>query len=146
MDKPKMIQGGIAVDDRGNVSFVNDFDFHDIKRFYMVENHQQGFVRAWHAHKKEMKYVMVVKGAALVGTVKIDNWEKPSRDLQPEKFILSDQKPTVLYVPAGYANGFMSLTADARIIFFSSSTLEESKGDDFRYSARYWDIWQIEER
>jgi dTDP-4-dehydrorhamnose 3,5-epimerase len=89
---------------------------------------------------------MVVKGAALIGAVEIDDWEKPSKDSQPEKFVLSDQKPAILYIPANYANGFMSLTADTKIIFFSSSTLEESKGDDFRYSARYWDIWQIEER
>ena len=146
MNKPKLIQGGIAVDDRGSLSFINDFDFGGVKRFYMVENHQQGFVRAWHAHKKEMKYVMVVAGSALIGAVKIDNWENPSKDTQPEKFILSDRKPSVLHIPAGYANGFMSLTADTKIIFFSSSSLDESMGDDFRYSAQYWDIWQIEQR
>jgi len=146
MDKPKLIQGGIAVDDRGSISFVNDFNFKDIKRFYIVENHKQGFVRAWHAHKKEMKYVMMIKGSALIGAVKIENWENPSKDSIPEKFVLSYQKPGILYVPAGYANGFMSLTPDAKIIFFSSSSLEEGKGDDFRYPARYWDIWQVEER
>ncbi len=146
VDKPKLIQGGIAIDDRGSLSFVNDFDFGDIKRFYMVENHQQGFVRAWHAHKKEMKCVMVVAGSALIGAVKIDDWKNPSRDAMPEKFVLSDQKPSVLYIPAGYANGFMSLTENAKIIFFSSSSLEESMGDDFRYPAQYWDIWQIEQR
>lgn len=146
MDKPKLIQGGIAIDDRGSISFVNDFNFEDIKRFYIVENHKQGFVRAWHAHKKEMKYVMVIKGSALIGAVKIENWENPSKNSIPEKFVLSDQKPGILYIPEGYANGFMSLTQDAKIIFFSSSSLEESKGDDFRYPARYWDIWQAEER
>lgn len=146
MNKPKVIQGGIAIDDRGSISFVNDFNFKDIKRFYIVENHKQGFVRAWHAHKKEMKYVMVIKGSALIGAVKIEDWENPSKDSIPEKFVLSAQKPGVLFIPAGYANGFMSLTADAKIIFFSSSSLEESAGDDFRYSARYWDIWHVEER
>jgi len=146
MDKPELIQGGIAVDDRGSVGFVNDFDFRNVKRFYTVENHQQGFVRAWHAHKKEMKYVMAVAGSVLVGAVKIDDWDNPSKESVPEKFVLSDRKPCVLYIPSGYANGFMSLTADAKIMFFSSSSLEESVGDDFRYSARYWDIWQVEER
>jgi len=47
--------------------------------------------------------------------------------------------------PAGYANGFMSLTGDARLIFFSDVTLAESKGDDYRYDARYWDIWTIDD-
>lgn len=146
MEKSKMIQGGIVVDDRGSVSFVNDFSFAGIKRFYMIENHRQGFVRAWHAHKKETKYVMVIKGAALVGAVKIDNWEKPSEVTQVERFILSEKKPSILYIPAGYANGFMSLTVDTKLIFFSTLSLEESQSDDFRFSSRHWDIWQVEER
>jgi len=146
VEKSKMIQGGIVVDDRGSVSFVNDFSFAGIKRFYMIENHRQGFVRAWHAHKKETKYVMVIKGAALVGAVKIDNWEKPSEVTQVERFILSEKKPSILYIPAGYANGFMSLTVDTKLIFFSTLSLEESQSDDFRFSSRHWDIWQVEER
>ena len=60
--------------------------------------------------------------------------------------MLSAHKPSVLYIPAGYANGFMSLTSDLKLMFFSTSTLEQSQGDDFRYDARYWDIWQVVER
>ena len=40
----------------------------------------------------------------------------------------------------------MSLTTDLKLMFFSTSRLEESQGDDFRYDARYWDIWQVVER
>lgn len=146
MNKPTLIPGGIAIDDRGSVSFVNDFDFKNVKRFYAVANHRQGFVRAWHGHKKEAKYVLVTSGAALVGAVKIDNWEKPASTLEPEKYVLAASKPALLFIPAGYANGFKSLTKDTKIMFFSTSTLEESKGDDFRYPARHWDIWTSEER
>lgn len=145
-DEPTIIQGGLSVDDRGQVSFVNDFNFEDVKRFYMVSNHKQGFVRAWHAHKKEAKYVLVVTGSALVGAVKIDDWDKPSKDAEVKKFTLSDKSPKVLYIPAGYANGFMSLTKETQIMFFSTSTLEESLDDDIRYDARHWDIWSVEER
>ncbi|HUD06067.1 MAG TPA: dTDP-4-dehydrorhamnose 3,5-epimerase family protein [Candidatus Saccharimonadales bacterium] len=144
--EPKIIEGGLAVDDRGQVSFSNDFDFAGVKRFYMVSNHAQGFVRAWHGHKKEAKYVLVVKGAALIGAVPIDNWDNPSKDAVVKRFVLSEKKPNVLYIPAGHANGFMSLTKDAQIMFFSTSSLEESLGDDFRYPARHWDIWSVEER
>lgn len=141
-----LYKGDLAVDDRGEVGFVNDFHFEGVKRFYTVSNHRQGFVRAWHAHRHEAKYVMAVSGAALVGAVRIDDWEKPSRNLAVERFVLAAHKPAVLYVPSGYANGFMSLTQDLKLMFFSASTLEESKGDDIRYPARYWDIWQVEER
>ena len=143
---PRLIEGGLAVDDRGQVGFVNDFDFAGVKRFYTVSNHRPGFVRAWHAHRREAKYVTVLRGAAVVGAVKIDHWEHPSRDSQVSRYVLSSRKPSVLYIPPGYANGFMSLTADTLMVFFSTSTLDESRGDDLRYDARYWDIWGVAER
>ncbi|MCK5087021.1 MAG: dTDP-4-dehydrorhamnose 3,5-epimerase family protein [Melioribacteraceae bacterium] len=143
---PKLIKGGLAVDDRGVVSFVNDFNFQDVKRFYAIENHKQGFIRAWHGHKNEGKYVLLSKGSALVCAVEIDNWENPSKNLEVHRFVLSDKNPSVLFIPKGYANGFMSLSEDTKLIFFSTSTLEESLGDDFRFESRYWDPWAIEER
>ena len=112
MSEPRLIKGGLAVDDRGQVSFVNDFDFSGVKRFYAVENHQRGFIRAWHAHKKEAKYVMVASGSALVGAVAIDDWDNPAKDAQVHRHVLSARSPSVLYIPAGYANGFMSLSED----------------------------------
>ena len=143
---PRLMQGGLAVDDRGGVAFVNDFDFAGVKRFYLVTNHRAGFVRAWHAHRREAKYVTVVRGAALVGAVRVEDWDSPARDAEVHRHVLSAQRPSVLYIPAGYANGFMSLTEDATLMFFSTSTLEESGGDDIRYDARHWDIWSVVER
>ena len=146
MVEPHLIRGALVADDRGAVAFVNDFDFAGVKRFYLVSNHTAGFVRAWHAHRHEAKYVTVVQGAMLIACVRIDDWEKPSPDLPVQRFVLSAKTPAVLFIPAGYANGNMSLTADAKAIFFSTSSLEESKGDDIRYHARLWDTWQVEER
>ena len=146
MDQLTLIKGGLAVDDRGVVSFVNDFDFKDVRRFYIVENHKQDFVRAWHAHKNEGKYVMVVKGSALIGAVEIDNWDKPSKSQEVKRFVLSEKSPSVLFIPKGYANGFMSLSNDLKIMYLSTSSLEDSLGDDYRYDARYWNPWEVEER
>ncbi len=146
MTTPRLIEGGIAVDDRGELGFVNGFNFDGVKRFYSVSNHTQGFVRGWHGHKKEAKYITVVRGAALIGAVEIDNWDNPSKDVKVWKFVLSEHKPSIIYIPAGYANGFMSLTADTKLVLFSTSTIEESKGDDFRFDAHYWDAWQVIER
>ena len=41
MDEPKLIAGNIGIDDRGEVGFVNDFDFAGVKRFYTVRNHRR---------------------------------------------------------------------------------------------------------
>jgi len=146
VETPKLIEGGLAVDDRGQLRFVNGFDFAGVKRFYIVSNHEQGFVRAWHAHRREGKYVLVSRGAFIVGAVAIDNWETPSPASHVHRFVLSADKPSILFIPPGYANGLKSLTADAQIMFFSTSTIEESRGDDVRYDARYWDCWSVVER
>lgn len=143
---PTIIEAGIAVDDRGQIVFANGFNFEGVKRFYMVKNHSAGFVRAWHGHKKEGKYVLCVNGTAVVAAVKIDNWSKPDANAEVNRFVLSAKKPSILFIPPGYANGFMSLAQNTQLMFFSTSTLEQSKGDDIRFPARYWDVWQVEER
>jgi len=83
---------------------------------------------------------------AMQGASRIDDWQKPSRSLEVTRYVLSAVKPAVLYIPAGFANGFMSLNAETRLLFFSTAALEESKNDDFRFDARYWNIWDIVER
>jgi dTDP-4-dehydrorhamnose 3,5-epimerase-like enzyme len=145
-DRVRLLRGGLAVDDRGQVSFVNDFDFAGVRRCYMVENHRSGFIRAWHAHRREAKYVHVVSGAALVCAVQIDDWQAPSKEAEIHRHVLSERAPAVLYIPAGYANGFMTLADRTKIQFFSTSSLEDSLQDDVRYGARYWDPWTVEER
>jgi dTDP-4-dehydrorhamnose 3,5-epimerase-like enzyme len=144
--EPELLRGGLAVDDRGELGFVNDFRFDGVKRFYTVANHEVGFVRAWHGHRREAKYVTAVSGAALVCCAAVDDWDNPSPELEIKRFVLSDQSPSVLYVPVGYVNGFMTLTADTKLMFFSTSTLEDSLGDDIRFPARFWDPWRVEER
>jgi dTDP-4-dehydrorhamnose 3,5-epimerase-like enzyme len=146
MAEPTLLKGRLSVDDRGTVAFVNDFDLAPVRRFYVVTNHRRGFIRAWHAHRNERKFVTLLQGSALVCCVRIDDWDRPSPELPVSRYVLSAVEPSVLEVPAGYANGFMSLSDDAAVLFFSSSTLAESQGDDVRYPARHWDPWQIEER
>ena len=144
--EPRLISGGRFVDDRGTLSVVNEFDLAGVNRFYIVENHRDGFVRAWHGHQREAKYVMVVSGAAIVAAVAVDDWDSPSPDLPIHRFVLSADSPAILHVPAGYANGFKTLRPDTRIIFFSTATLEESATDDIRFEAHFWNPWDVVER
>ena len=146
MADPALLRGGLAVDDRGDVGFVNDFDFAGVRRFYTVCNHRRGFIRAWHGHRREGKYVFAAAGSALVCAVRVDDWTSPSREATVHRYVLSDRSPAVLAIPPGHANGFMSLSDDAKLVFFSTATLAESMEDDVRYHARYWDPWTIEER
>lgn len=130
-DEFKKLEGAAFVDDRGPLRFVNDFDFEGVKRFYQVENHEQGFIRAWHGHVKEGKYVYVPRGTAWLGTIKMN--KDKSMDIDNiSNVVLSDKKPQVYYIPPGYYNGFKTLEKDTIVMFFSTVTMEEAKGDDFR--------------
>lgn len=146
MEAPRLIKGGCAIDDRGVVRYVNEFPLTDVKRFYTIGNHRQGLVRAWHAHKKEAKGLTALVGDIMIGVVQLDDFQNPSKELIPEIFILSDRNPAILQIPGGFAHGWMNLTADAMLGCFSTASLEESLADDFRFDARYWDIWKSEER
>lgn len=146
--KVKNIVGDLAVDDRGMVSFINDFNFSDVKRFYQVENFSKDVIRAFHGHLKEGKYVYVARGSALVCVVAIDNTKNPSKKTKVQRFILSSKKPQVVYIPPGHANGFRPLEDNSLIIFYSTSTLKQSIKDDYRFPYDYWgkDIWEVENR
>ena len=61
----------------------------NFKRFYIVSNHMQNFVRAWHAHKHELKAVSVLRGSVQVSIVKVDDWTKPSKNLEIKSVFLS---------------------------------------------------------
>jgi len=137
------MDGGAASDARGRVCFVNPFTFAGVKRFYMIENNP-GVIRAFHGHMKEAKYVFVSAGRARIVIAPIDGTPNPDSKAKPLVFNLSAEKPQVLFIPGGYANGSMSLELGTRIQYFSTATVEESKADDYRYESNYWgeQVWQ----
>jgi len=145
-DGPELIPGGVSSDDRGRVSFANGLDLSNCRRMYFVENFSVGTVRAWHAHRHERKWVLAVRGAALACCVEIDDWQTPSADTEVHRFVLDARSPSVLSVPAGYANGAMSLAPETKLLYLSDATLEASLDDDIRFPARFWDPWPVAER
>ena len=144
----RIIEGALAVDDRGSVSFVNGFDFSGVKRFYKVENFSTQTIRAFHGHLKEGKYVYLASGSAIVAAVPFNDPKTPDKNVSVKRFVLSAKKPSILFIPPGYANGFKPLEENTTLMFFSTSSLEESKNDDFRFDANYWgeEVWQIVNR
>ena len=140
MREIQIIEGGFHKDERGTIKFINNFDFKDVRRMYMIANADTTTIRAWQGHKKENKYFMVTQGSFTIGLVRIDNWETPSKTLLPTYYALSADNPCVLCVPGGYANGLKANSTNAQLMVFSSSSLEDAKDDEFRFEVNYWEF------
>ena len=74
--------------------------------------------------------------------MKIDNWEKPSRDLKPEVFQLTATDSRVLFVPEGFANGFKANEPDSLLLVYSNKVLSEAVKDSWRYDSEMWMDWE----
>jgi dTDP-4-dehydrorhamnose 3,5-epimerase-like enzyme len=136
--KPKLIEGNIFSDSRGSVSFVNDFKFTDIERFYIITNSEENPIRAWQGHKLDAKNFYCVEGSFKVSFVKIDNWEHPSKQLKVESVVLKSSQSKVLQIPFGYANAVESLEKNSKLISFSTLALDQAPNDDVRFEPSYW--------
>ncbi|WP_064965588.1 hypothetical protein [Tenacibaculum ovolyticum] len=58
MEKLNLIGGNYHIDNRGRVSFINDFDMSDIKRLYYTEHFSTNTVRAWQALENNSKLMI----------------------------------------------------------------------------------------
>jgi dTDP-4-dehydrorhamnose 3,5-epimerase len=139
-DKVTLITGQVHSDPRGSVAFNNSLDISGFCRMYVIGNSTELPIRGWHGHAHEAKIFTCLVGSVEIAGVRIDNWVSPSKELTVEKFELHSETMDAVYVPAGYANAVISKTPGALVQVLSSSTLDESKADDFRYPADYWMI------
>ena len=50
------------------------------------------------------------------------------------------KKPSVIYIPPGFANGTKSLLRGTKIFVLSTSSLKDSLEDDYRFEENFWKI------
>ncbi|MBA3680758.1 MAG: hypothetical protein H0W73_06280 [Bacteroidetes bacterium] len=135
-----LINGNTHSDERGKLCFVNDLDLQNIRRFYTITHPDINIIRAWQGHKIENKHFFVTKGSFLFNWVKIDDWDHPSTALDVNRQVLTSDKPAVLTIVAGCANGFKALEPDSTVIVFSDLTLDESAKDMYRFERETWNF------
>ena len=141
IDKPQIIKGGHFRDYRGEMRFVNDFKFEDVKRFYFIKHPDTEIVRAWQGHQREYKYFYPIKGSFIIAWVKIDNFESPSINLKADFHIIKEDKSELVYIPPGYANGIKALEPGSELMIFSDMELEQSVNEKHRYNPDLWFDW-----
>lgn len=143
MDSPEIISLPLFVDDRGTVHCpMDELNSKGIKRTYIVKNWSQGRIRAWHGHQKADTYMHVIEGAVKIAAKPITatNPKFHTGDLAAKLFnesnyivkTVSAEKPEVIFIPAGWFNGAMSLTEGTKILVYSTLSFSEVKDDDIR--------------
>ena len=137
---PKIIQGGNFSDHRGTISYVNDFSFQNIERFYIISNSDDNPIRAWQGHKLDAKNFYCLTGSFKIHFIKIDNWDIPSKDLNIETVLVAESDSKIIHIPAGYANAIEALESNSKLISFSTLPLSNVSEDDVRYPSDYWPV------
>jgi len=140
--RPEVYDISVHQDDRGFVYCVRDDLITDmIQRTYIVANYSKGLVRAWHGHRKGDTYMHVLHGAVKFAAMNMINHDDVITT------VLTDRKPQLFYIPAGFYNGAVSLTDNTKILVYSTLTFEQVKNDDQRAC---WtinqDVWNVENR
>lgn len=141
MMQTKIISGGVHSDDRGRLTYFNDFDMKSVRRFYQIDHPDTSIVRAWQGHQVEQKWFYVTRGSFKIILVQPDNWSSPSRDLSFEEFTLTSDDKEILHIAGGQANGFQALEPNSRLIVFSNFSMKEAGTDDFRFDKNLWYKW-----
>ncbi len=137
MMNPKLMKGGNHQDKRGTICFNNDFNAAAVKRVYTIENESPDFIRAWQGHKIEQRWFSAMSGTFIIKTVRIDDWENPSKDLPVETFLLGEETLDILHIPAGFLTSIQQVEKNAKLLVFADYALGEI-ADDYRFQSDYF--------
>lgn len=136
---PKLISGNRHSDQRGILLYNNNFDASLIKRIYIIENEKIEFIRGWQGHQIEQRWFSAVTGRFKIQLIKIDNWEKPSKDLGAFTYLIDSEELNVLHVPNGYISSIQSLELNSKLLVMADYLLGETK-DEYRFDIKYFKI------
>ena len=134
--RPLIIFGGSHKDKRGVLNYNNSFDTSLIKRIYVIENNLN-FNRRWQGHKVEQRWFSAIKGKFIIKLIEIDNWKRPSKNLDKISFILKDENLDVLHIPAGYITSITALIEGSKLLVMSNYSLGDTN-DNYKYATDYF--------
>ncbi len=132
-----LLEGKKHQDARGIITFNNEFDAAQIKRIYTIKNSSIEFIRGWHGHKVEQRWFACMKGSFDISVIEIDDFEKPSKDLTIQKYLLTDDVLTYLHIPAGCITAIQSKSLDSKLLVLADYGLGEI-ADEYRFDLNYF--------
>jgi len=132
-----LLKGNKYQDERGIITYNNDFDASQIKRIYTIENHSTDFIRGWQGHKIEQRWFACMKGSFEISVIEVDDFENPSRDLAIQKYLLTEDVLTYLHIPAGCITAIQAKSEGSKLLAFVDYHLHEVD-DEFRFELNYF--------
>lgn len=127
-----LLKGAKHRDQRGIITYNNDFDASQIKRIYTIENASLDFIRGWQGHKIEQRWFACMKGKFEIRVIKVDDFENPSKDLAQNKYELTTDSLDFLHVPSGCITAIQALEEDSKLLVLGDYLLGEIQ-DEYRF-------------
>ena len=145
-----LITGNRHQDERGIITYNNDFDASQIKRIYTIENASIDFVRGWQGHKIEQRWFACMKGGFKIKVKRFKGEslkekgesvkekgerEKDFLSLDTQEYILDDRQLTYLHVPAGHVTAIQALEEGSKLLVLADYGIGEIE-DEYRFEYR----------
>jgi len=135
------------VDERGYLMEMlrsDDDIFEQFGQCYVALNYP-GVIRAWHYHKKQTDFWVVVKGG--IKAVLYDAREDSPTKGEVNEFFLSEANPILLKIPIGVLHGYKTIGVEPSLLVnFPTQPYKADDPDEYRQPYDTEDIpynWDI---
>lgn len=132
-----LLEGKKHQDERGIITYNNDFDASQIKRIYTIENLSNNFIRGWQGHKVEQRWFACMQGSCEISVIVVDDFKNPSKDLTIQKYLLKNDVLTYLHIPSGCITAIQAKEEESKLLVLADFNLGEIN-DEYRFSIDYF--------
>lgn len=123
----------VNADERGTLMEMlrcDDELFEKFGQAYVALNYP-GVVRAWHYHKVQTDYFVVVKGMAKV--VLYDSREDSPTRGEVNEFFMGERNPLLLRIPVGVLHGYKTIGVEPSLLVnFPTEPYNRDEPDEYR--------------
>lgn len=135
IQEPFLHKGSQHTDDRGRITYNNDFDTTSVKRIYTIENLSIEFKRGWQGHKIEQRWFSAMKGRFVIEVKPIIAFEQSTSDSLVHTFYLEETMLDYLHIPAGYVTCIQAVEPHSKLLILSDYALGEVD-DEWRFELK----------
>lgn len=132
-----LIKGERFEDERGCITYNNDFDASAVKRIYIIQNKNTELVRGWQGHRIEQRWFAAIHGAFEISVIQIDDFQNPSKNLTVTKYQLTDKSLTYLHIPGGYVTAVKASKEGSKLLVLADYAMGEIS-DEYRFPLDYF--------